>query len=94
MRVRGCDGENIDQAQRQILDSFRIVARPAAYYTQYLDADGIWIKTVGKIDPRALHAAADTVNLMLASSRSRGREDMRTQLPEIFTFMERFYNAA
>ncbi len=65
-----CDWENIDQDRRQILDSFRIIARPPAYYTQYLEAGGIWIKAAAKVDPRALHAAAATVDLMHARIRA------------------------
>ncbi len=54
--------------RRAILDSFRIVERPS-YYTQYLDADGIWIKAPSQVDPRALHVAADRMGLLLKNIR-------------------------
>ena len=65
-----CEELAFGPARRQILSSFRIVAQPPAYYTQYLDAGGIWVKAAAKVDPRALHAAAEKINLMLAHIRT------------------------
>lgn len=70
LRIERCDWENIDQARRTILDGFRIVSQPPAYYTRYLAVAGIWIKAAAKVDPRALHAAAAKVDLMYARIRS------------------------
>ena len=65
-----CDWEKFDAVRRQVLDSLRIFQVPS-YYGQYLDVDGlgIWVKAPGRVDPRALHAAADTVRRMLARIR-------------------------
>ncbi len=67
---RMCDWEKFDAVRRQVLDSLRIVQVPS-YYGQYLDVDGlgIWVKAPGRVDPRALHAAADTIRRMLARIR-------------------------
>ena len=55
----------------QILDSFRIITRPAAYYTRFLTVKGIRIKGNGEVDTDAFYAAADMISPMLS-----GREDI------------------
>ena len=79
---RACDSElpgGLEETRIETLNSFRIVTQPAAYYTQFLDADGITIKATGKVDPRALRAATDVVDTMLAHAR----RDIRECLPNV-----------
>ena len=56
--------------RRGMLDSFRVVSQPIDYYSQYLERDGLWIKTASHVDPRALHAASATLDLMMGNIRS------------------------
>ena len=74
-RHPACDWElpgRLGRDRKQALDSFRIVTRPVTYYTQFLKTDdGITIKATGKVDPVALHAAANIVGVVLD-----GREDI------------------
>lgn len=64
---------------RKLLDSLRIVASPAGYYTQAVLANGVLIKAAGKVRPEALHEAAAVVHWMLESARS----DIAACLPEV-----------
>ena len=74
-RHQACDWElpgRLGRDRKQAQDRFRIVTRPATYYTQFLKTDeGITIKATGKVDPVALRAAANIVSVMLD-----GREDI------------------
>ena len=63
-----CNRSSVDRASRDVLDSLRIV-EVLSYYSQYLSVRGMWIKASGQVDPQALHAAADTVERMLARAR-------------------------
>ncbi len=70
---------DLGEARKETQESFRIVIQPSSYYTQFLDADGITIKATGKVDPQALHAAADVLGTMLADVRP----DIRECLPRV-----------
>ncbi|MXZ42894.1 MAG: SH3 domain-containing protein [Caldilineaceae bacterium SB0666_bin_21] len=65
---RMCAWEEAESTRRALLDSLSVVAVPS-YYAQFLQSGGIWIKAPGQVDPRALHTAADRVELMLARVR-------------------------
>ena len=63
--------------RNRILGSFRAVARPPAYYAQFLRTkDGVTVKAPDRVSPDALEAAADTVSRMTADLR----DDMRACL--------------
>ena len=74
-RVRGfsCreDASHFRRSRSNILNSFSVTTRPATYYKQFLNIQGITIKAAGKVDPEALYAAADIVDVMLD-----GRDDL------------------
>ena len=65
---RMCAWEEFAATRRSLLDSLRVV-EVQSYYTQFLHRDSVWIKAPGQVDPRALHAAADRVERMLARVR-------------------------
>ena len=69
-QYRMCDWEGFEGVGRKLLDSFRVVEVPS-YYGQYLDVNGlgIWVKAPGRVEPKALQAAADTIGRMLARIR-------------------------
>ena len=69
LQHRACVGGDFEQSRRRVLDSFRLVAQPAAYYTRYLNFGGMWIKAAGQVESRALHDAADKMHLMLERIR-------------------------
>ena len=74
-RVRGysCqeDASHFRRSRTEILNSFSITTRPATYYEQFLDFQGITVKATDKVAPEALYAAADILDVMLD-----GREDV------------------
>ena len=76
-RHQACDWElpdGLGRTRGDVLDSFRVVTQPAAYYTQFLDANGVTVKASGQVVPKALHTAADVVDIMLADIRPDIRE--------------------
>ena len=62
----------------QILESFSISTREAAYYTQFLSVQGVTIKATSKVDPAALDVAAGTIRPMLS-----GREDISDCMADV-----------
>ena len=74
-RVRGfsCreDASHFRRSRSEILNSFSVTTRPATYYKQFLNFQGITIKATGKVDPEAMYTAADIVDVMLD-----GRDDL------------------
>ena len=68
-----CEGRDarLSQVRREILDSFEVVTRPSLYYTQFLPVKGVMVKADGSVDPAALRAGAEIVDVMLS-----GREDI------------------
>ena len=73
-RVRhvACDSElpgGLDVSRREVLDSFRIVTRPAAYYTQFLTIKGVTVKAAARVAPAALQEAARIVAVMVDGRR-------------------------
>ena len=63
--------------RNRILGSFRAVARPPAYYAQFLRTDdGVTVKAPDRVSTDALEAAADRVSRMTAGLR----DDMRACL--------------
>ena len=81
LRHRVCDSQlsaNVDRVRRETLESFRIVIEPDAYYNQFLSRPGVTIKAAGKVDPEALHKAAEILDVMLD-----GRQDIPDCLGKI-----------
>ena len=75
VRHQACDGElpgGLSRARRETLESFRIVTRPAAYYTQFITLPGVTLKAAAKVDPAAMQEAAEILRVMLD-----GRQDIR-----------------
>ena len=65
---RICASEEADSIGRSLLNSLSVVAVPS-YYAQFLQRGDVWIKAPAQVDPRALHAAGDRVEQMLANVR-------------------------
>ena len=81
LRHRVCDSQlsaNVDRVIRETLESFRIVIEPDAYYNQFLSRPGVTIKAAGKVEPEALHNAAEILDVMLD-----GRQDIPDCLGKI-----------
>lgn len=75
VRHQACDWQvdgELDRARREALESFRIVEIPSDYYTQFISARGVTIRATGKVDPAALHEAAEIMTVMLD-----GRQDVQ-----------------
>ena len=79
-RVWMCERSVADYGQdrMEMLDSFRIITRPATYYTQFLSVKGVTIKATGKVSPAAFYAAADMIGPMLS-----GREDIANCMVDV-----------
>ncbi len=54
-----------------IVDSFEVITRPSLYYTQFRPVKGVMVKAHESVDPAALQAAAEIIEVMLS-----GREDI------------------
>ena len=66
--------EELRELRSQILDSFRVVTRPPAYYTQSVFAHGITVKASSAVAPAALVKAAESVTRMMVGLRHDIRE--------------------
>ena len=69
---RACDWElpgELDSTRRETLESFRVVTRPAAYYSQFIYVPGATIKAAGKVDHFAMQEAAKLAAVMLGGRR-------------------------
>ena len=59
------------EARERILDSFQVTTRRAAYYTQFMSANGVTVKADGTVEPAAVEAGAEVAAAMLS-----GRDDI------------------
>ena len=64
------------EVRTRTLDSFRVSARPSAYYTQFVFAHGITVKASSEVAPEALVKAAESAARMMVGLR----DDMRACL--------------
>ena len=73
VRHQFCDGQSrsLRWSSTRILDGFRVVTRPAGYYRQSVDVDGVTVKANDAVDSEALKTAAEIVSVML-----NGRDDV------------------
>ena len=72
VRHQACDWELpglLTQQRSEALSSFRVVTKPSDYYTQFLNAKDITIKSNPKVDTSALKQASTIVGLMLDGRR-------------------------
>lgn len=73
LRAWTCEG-NVERHGRlweDILESFRVAFIPAAYYQQFISVKGVTVRADETVDPAAVEAAAEIVDVMLS-----GREDI------------------
>ena len=54
------------ETRERILDTFQVTTRPAAYYTQFMSANGVTVKADGTVEPAAVEAGAELVAAMLS----------------------------
>ena len=59
------------ETREQILESFQVTTRPAAYYRQFMSANGVTVKADGTVEPAAVEAGAEVAAAMLS-----GRDDI------------------
>ena len=59
------------QTREDLLNSFKVITKPAEYYTQFLPVKGVMVRAHESVDPAALQAGAEIVDAMLS-----GREDI------------------
>ncbi|MDE2815680.1 MAG: hypothetical protein OXM03_06560 [Chloroflexota bacterium] len=80
MRVYMCEHDvpTYELDRMEILESFRIITRPATYYTQFLYVNGIMIKSASEVDPDAFYSAADMIAPMLS-----GRQDIAECMTDV-----------
>ena len=65
------DTRRFSEFRARQLDTFRIITRPADYYTQFVRTeDGIIVKASNKVAPDALVKAADAISLMTLAIRN------------------------
>lgn len=66
------------QLREDVLHSFQVITtpKPAPYYTQFLPVKGINVKAHESVDPAALQAASEIVDVMLS-----GRKDIAHCMP-------------
>lgn len=76
--VRFCAGELESPGTRQLrmrlLDGFGITTKPASYYTQFLDVEGITVKASDRVRSVSMYNAAGVVETMMTSLREDIRE--------------------
>ena len=72
------DTRRFSESRARQLGTFRIVTRPADYYTQFVHTeDGIIVKASDKVAPEALVKAADAISLMTLAIRNDIRACLR-----------------
>ncbi len=90
------DVANHGQMREQILENFQISTKPAEYYKQFMSVKGVTIKADETVDPAAVEAGTEIVDVMLSGrpdiaqcmARRRGdlvivpRDQTLTSLPE------------
>ena len=59
------------ETRERILDTFQVTNRPAAYYSQFMSANGVTVKADATVEPAAVEAGAELVAAMLS-----GRDDI------------------
>ena len=77
-RYELCDWQarEFGEIRTRTLASFRVAARPSAYYTRFVFAHGVTVKASSQVAPEALVKAAETVTRMMLGPRN----DMRSCL--------------
>ena len=58
------------QMRQDILNSFEVVTRPPEYYTQFLYVKGVQVKAHKSVDPAALLAAGEIIDVMCPAGRT------------------------
>ena len=90
------DTANYGQVREGILESIRLLTKPAGYYRQFISVNGVTVKAGETVDPAAVEAGAEIVAAMLSGrqdivqcmSRRGGdlaiipRDQVNTDLPE------------
>ena len=54
------------ETRKRILDSFQVTTRSAAYYRQFVSANGVTVKADGTVEPAAVEAGAELAAAMLS----------------------------
>ena len=67
--AREWESRRLDRTRRTTLESFRVVTRPATYYTQFIDVDGIIVKANEMVEVASMHNSADVIRVMMSSLR-------------------------
>ncbi len=69
--TRFCDWEVAGSRRltTRLMNSFDIIEKPAGYYTQFIDVEGIAIKAPDEVRSISMHNAADVIETMMTSLR-------------------------
>lgn len=73
-RFTMCDWERqaLGQSAEKMLGSFRVITRPATYYTQFVVVNGLPIKAHEKVDSASMIEAAKVISVMTDGRRDIG----------------------
>ena len=106
VRHQLCEGEarewmrrGLDRTRRDTLESFRLTTRPAAYYRQFIDVEGIIVKANETVEFRSMYNSADVIKVMMSSLRDDIRQCLVRQgaamaiapFDEFITTLPEFY---
>ena len=67
--AREWESRRLDRTRRTTLESFRVITRPATYYTQFIDIEGIIVKANEMVEVASMHNSADVIRVMMSSLR-------------------------
>ena len=67
--AREWKSRRLDRTRRTTLEGFRVVTRPATYYKQFIDVDGIIVKANETVESASMHNSADVIRVMMSSLR-------------------------
>ena len=97
--AREWESRRLDRTRRATLESFRVVTRPATYYRQIIDVEGIIVKANEEVRAKSMYNTAHVIDVMMASLRDDIRRCLVRQgaamaispLDELITTLPEFY---
>ena len=97
--AREWKSRRLDGTRRTTLESFRVITRPATYYTQFIDVEGIIVKANESVKAISMYKTADVINVMMSSLRDDIKKCLIRQgaamaiapFDEVITTLPEFY---
>ena len=106
VRHQLCEGEarewrsrGLDKTRRETLESFRLTTRPATYYRQFIDVEGIIVKANEMVEVASMYNSADVIKVMMDRLRddiercmvTKGAAMAISPFDELITTLPEFY---